>query len=112
MQPSSCAVRHPQRDLGTLTAKSELCAARDPERAVRRGADRVHPWTGRHVARDTEVMVKSVEGIYRDGKVELTEPLIEAEGSRVIVTWVHSREAVNLQERGIDSLRLPICDVA
>jgi hypothetical protein len=32
-------------------------------------------------------MVKSVEGIYRNGKVELVDPLPEAEGSRVIVTW-------------------------
>ena len=46
--------------------------------------------------------VKSVEGIYRNGKVELVEPLAEAEGSRVIVTWVHSAELVDLQERGID----------
>jgi hypothetical protein len=30
-------------------------------------------------------MVKSVEGVYRNGKVELVEPL--AEGSTVIVTW-------------------------
>ena len=63
-------------------------------------ADR--PWTRRWVARDTEVMVKSVEGIYRNGWVELVEPLTEAEGSRVIVTWVHPPEAVNLRERGID----------
>ena len=34
-------------------------------------------------------MVKSVEGIYRNRKVKLVEPLTEAEGSRVIVTWVH-----------------------
>ena len=47
-------------------------------------------------------MVKLVEGIYRNGKVELVEPLAEAEGSRVIVTWVHSAELVDLQERGID----------
>jgi hypothetical protein len=47
-------------------------------------------------------MVKSVEGIYRNGKVELAEPLTEAEGSRVIVTWVRHPEAVNLRERGID----------
>jgi hypothetical protein len=47
-------------------------------------------------------MVKSVEGIYRDGKVELIEPLIEAEGSTVIVTWVHPPAAVNLGDRGID----------
>lgn len=47
-------------------------------------------------------MVKSVEGIYRNGKVELVEPLAEAEGSRVIVTWVDSAEWVDLRERGID----------
>jgi hypothetical protein len=47
-------------------------------------------------------MVKSVEGIYRNGKVELVEPLAEAEGSRVIVTWVHPAEPVDLRARGID----------
>lgn len=47
-------------------------------------------------------MVKSVEGIYRNGKVELIEPLAEAEGSRVIVTWVHPAWSVDLRERGID----------
>lgn len=52
--------------------------------------------------RDTEDMVKSVEGIYRNGKVELLEPLEEAEGSRVIVTWVHSAGPVDLRERGIN----------
>jgi hypothetical protein len=47
-------------------------------------------------------MVKSIEGIYRNGKVELSEPLTEAEGSRVIVTWVHPAIPVDLRERGID----------
>jgi hypothetical protein len=47
-------------------------------------------------------MVKSVHGIYRNGKVELVEPLAEAEGSPVIVTWVHPAEPVDLRERGID----------
>lgn len=47
-------------------------------------------------------MVKSVEGIYRNGKVELVEPLAEAEGSRVIVTWVHPDTPVDLRERRID----------
>ena len=47
-------------------------------------------------------MVKSVEGIYRNGKVELLEPQAEPEGSRVIVTWVHLAEPVDLRERGID----------
>jgi len=47
-------------------------------------------------------MVKSVEGVYRDGKVELSEPLAEAEGSRVIVTFVQPAGSVDLRERGID----------
>jgi len=47
-------------------------------------------------------MVKSVEGIFRNGKVELVEPLTEAEGSRVIVTWVHPDTAVDLREAGVD----------
>jgi hypothetical protein len=47
-------------------------------------------------------MVKSVEGVYRNGRVELSEPLHEAEGSRVIVTWV-SASPVDLRERGIDA---------
>jgi hypothetical protein len=46
-------------------------------------------------------MVKSVEGICRNGKVELVEPLAEAVGCRVIVTWVHPTEPVDLSERGI-----------
>jgi hypothetical protein len=44
----------------------------------------------------------SVEGLYRNGKVELLEPVAEADGSRVIVTWLHSGPAINLRERGID----------
>jgi len=47
-------------------------------------------------------MVKSVEGIYRNGKVEVAEPLAAAEGSRVIVTWVGPTELVDLRERGVD----------
>ncbi len=46
-------------------------------------------------------MVKSVEGVYRNGKVELIEPIAEAEGSRVIVTWVQQATPVDLRERGI-----------
>ena len=45
--------------------------------------------------------VLSVRG--GDGSsVDLVEPLDEAEGSRVIVTWVGSPEPVDLRERGID----------
>jgi hypothetical protein len=47
-------------------------------------------------------MVKSVEGVYRNGKVELLEPLAEPEGSRVIVTWVQSPRALDLRDWGID----------
>ena len=47
------------------------------------------------------IMVKSVEGVYRDGKVDLLESLDEAEGSRVVVTWI-SPPFVDLRERGID----------
>jgi hypothetical protein len=48
-------------------------------------------------------MVKSVEGIYRNGRVELLEPLGEAEGARVIVTLAGpTAGAVDLLARGID----------
>lgn len=40
--------------------------------------------------------------IYRNGKVELLEPLTGGEGSRVIVTLVRPAEPVDLRERGID----------
>jgi hypothetical protein len=50
-------------------------------------------------------MVKAVEGVYRDGKIELIEPRPAAEGSRVIVTWVPTPGPVDLHERGIDESR-------
>jgi len=46
-------------------------------------------------------MVKSVEGVYRNGKVELIEPLDDAEGARVIVTLVRPQEPIDLAGRGI-----------
>jgi len=60
-----------------------------------------NPLTGRYSPQDTVNMVKSVEGICRNGKVELVEPLTQAEGCRVIVTWVHPAEPVDLTEREI-----------
>jgi len=51
---------------------------------------------------DTKRMVKSVEGVYRNGKVDLLEPIDEVEGSRVIVTWVHPEAVIDLRTRGID----------
>jgi hypothetical protein len=54
-------------------------------------------------------MVKSAEGVYRNGKVELLEPLVEAEGSRVIVTLVQPAGPADLRERGIDEAQA--CDL-
>jgi hypothetical protein len=46
-------------------------------------------------------MLKSVEGVYRDGKIELLErPPANAQG-RVIVTFLESG-AIDLAARGID----------
>lgn len=44
---------------------------------------------------------KTVEGIYRNGKVELLETPANVEESRVIVTFL-AEGVVNLSERGID----------
>ena len=44
---------------------------------------------------------KTVEGIYRDGKVELLETPIDIDEARVIVTFL-PEGAVNLSDRGID----------
>ncbi len=47
-------------------------------------------------------MLQSVEGIYRDGKVELLETPDVTEGMRVIVTFVPMPISVDLSSRGID----------
>jgi hypothetical protein len=47
-------------------------------------------------------MLKSVEGIYRHGKVELLEPTGELEESRVIVTFLPAHGPLNLSAKGID----------
>jgi hypothetical protein len=46
-------------------------------------------------------MLQSVEGVYRDGKIELTEPAPEGAAGRVIVTFM-STAVVDLAEKGID----------
>ncbi len=46
-------------------------------------------------------MLKSVEGVYRDGKIELLEPAPDDAAGRVIVTFL-SVAPVDLKERGID----------
>lgn len=46
-------------------------------------------------------MLNSVEGVYRDGKVELLEPAPQNAAARVIVTFL-SPLTVDLAKRGID----------
>lgn len=47
-------------------------------------------------------MLRTIEGVYRDGRVELSEvPGSVAEDTRVIVTFLESRQ-VDLRARGID----------
>ncbi len=48
-------------------------------------------------------MLKSVEGIYRDGKIELSDlPKDVRDDTRVIVTFLETNH-VDLRERGIDA---------
>lgn len=47
-------------------------------------------------------MLKSIQGVYRDGKIELLEPPPEGVEGRVIVTFLAEAESVDLSERGID----------
>lgn len=45
-------------------------------------------------------MLKSVKGVYRNGRIELSEPPPEGGEAQVIVTFL-GPSAVNLAERGI-----------
>lgn len=50
-------------------------------------------------------MLKSVEGVYRDGKIELTElPEEVRDETRVIVTFLET-SYIDLRARGIDEAR-------
>lgn len=50
-------------------------------------------------------MLKSIEGVYRDGKVELIErPADVQDETRVIVTFLEP-VAVDLRARGIDAMQ-------
>ncbi|MHB1424572.1 MAG: hypothetical protein ACYC3I_15485 [Gemmataceae bacterium] len=46
-------------------------------------------------------MLKAVEGIYRDGKIELLETPPDVKEARVVVTFLPNG-AIDLQARGID----------
>ncbi len=48
-------------------------------------------------------MVKSVEGIYRNGKLELLEPAPQMGEARVIVTFLSVPGPVDLPSRGINA---------
>ena len=48
-------------------------------------------------------MLKAVEGIFRDGKVELLEPGPDVAVARVVVTFLSKSEPVDLAQRGIDA---------
>lgn len=47
-------------------------------------------------------MVKSIEGVFRDGKVELLEPAPAVDEARVIVTFLPAKGPVDLPSRGIE----------
>ena len=50
-------------------------------------------------------MSKTIEGVYRNGKIELSEtPNDVDEGTRVVVTFL-SPGAIDLRERGIDKVQ-------
>ncbi len=52
-------------------------------------------------------MLKSVEGICRDGKVELIEPLPEGADGRFIVTFL-ATAGLDLASRGIDEFQAAV----
>lgn len=47
-------------------------------------------------------MLKSVQGVYREGKIELLEPAPEGVAGPVIVTFLSDAGPVDLADRGID----------
>jgi alkanesulfonate monooxygenase SsuD/methylene tetrahydromethanopterin reductase-like flavin-dependent oxidoreductase (luciferase family) len=47
-------------------------------------------------------MLKSVQGIYREGRIELLEPPPQGVEGPVIVTFLAEAESVDLAARGID----------
>jgi hypothetical protein len=48
-------------------------------------------------------VIKSVEGTYRDGRVELLEKVDEPGPRRVIVTFLPEARRVDLEQRGISA---------
>ena len=51
-------------------------------------------------------MLSSIEGIYRDGKIELVEmPTNIRNNTRVIVTFLKGSDRIDLRARGIDEVQ-------
>jgi hypothetical protein len=50
-------------------------------------------------------MLKSVEGVYRNGRVELFETPDDLDEARVIVTFLPQSALIDLQTRGIDQTK-------
>ena len=46
-------------------------------------------------------MLTTVQGVYKDGKIELLEPAPEMAEARVIVTFMPTVRLLNLADRGI-----------
>ncbi|HEY7307896.1 MAG TPA: hypothetical protein VH643_00915 [Gemmataceae bacterium] len=46
-------------------------------------------------------MLKAVEGIYREGKIELLEPPPDVKEARVVVTFLPVEGGIDLRARGI-----------
>jgi hypothetical protein len=55
-----------------------------------------------NIPQTVKAMLQSVEGIYRNGKVELQETPEGMDGTRVIVTFLSTHNSVDLPSRGIN----------
>jgi hypothetical protein len=50
-----------------------------------------------------QLMLQSVQGIYRNGQIELLETLANVREAPVIVTFLTSQRPIDLRERGISA---------
>lgn len=48
-------------------------------------------------------MLQSVQGVFRDGKVEFTEPVPRIEQARVLITFLPESGPIDLQKLRIDT---------
>jgi hypothetical protein len=50
-------------------------------------------------------MLKSIEGVFRNGKIELLEAPPHAGDAKVLVTFLPAPQRVDLGERGLDQMQ-------